>query len=232
MAADNSGDNRTETGLERVAAWVFDLDNTLYPASCDLFPLIEHRMGVFIALRLGTSYEAADRLRTHFFQKYGTTLRGLMLEHGVDPEEFLDYVHDIELTSVQPNPSLGRVLAALPGRKLVFTNASRGHADRVIDRLGIAGCFESVYDIADAGYQPKPEPASYAGFIARHDIEPARACMIDDMARNLVPAALFGMTTVWIRSDSAWGLPTPEDMPHIHHVADDLPGWLAGLVFR
>ena len=229
MRAEEGCGTGTAGLLRAVGVWIFDLDNTLYPASCDLFSLIEHRMGAFIAERFGVSPEEARLRQKRFFRQYGTTLRGLMVEHGVEPEAFLDYVHAIDLSPVAPNPALARALAALPGRKLVFTNASRGHAERVMARLGVAGHFEAIHDIADAGYLPKPAPAAYAGFIARHGVAPARACMIDDMAGNLVPAALLGMTTVWIRSDSAWGRPIAEDLPHIHHVTGDLPGWLAAL---
>ena len=213
--------------LEAIEIWVFDLDNTLYPASCDLFSLIERRMGAFIAERFGVSADEARRRQKRFFREHGTTLRGLMLEHAVDPDEFLDYVHAIDLAALAPDPALDRALGALRGRKLVFTNASRGHAERVMARLGVAGRFEAIHDIADAGYLPKPDPSTYAGFLSRHAVDPARACMLDDMARNLVPAALLGMTTAWIRTDSVWGRPTPGDLPHIHHVVGDLPGWLA-----
>jgi len=232
MGLENGGGNRGDrdrgdAALEAVGVWVFDLDNTLYPASCDLFSLIERRMGAFIAERFGLSPEEARRRQKRFFREHGTTLRGLMVEHAVEPDEFLAYVHAIDLAALAPDPALGRALAALPGRKLVFTNASRDHAERVMARLGVAGQFEAIHDIADAGYRPKPDPATYAGFLARHGVDPARACMLDDMACNLVPAARLGMTTAWIRGDSAWGRPTADHLPHIHHVIDDLPGWLA-----
>ncbi|MEI6557556.1 MAG: pyrimidine 5'-nucleotidase [Rhodospirillaceae bacterium] len=229
MGTERGGGEAGGRALTGVEVWLFDLDNTLYPASCDLFPLIERRMGAFIAERFGVSLEEARRRQKRFFRDYGTTLRGLMVEYGVEPQLFLDYVHAIDLGSVAPSPALARGLTALPGRKLIFTNASRDHAERVMARLGVTGLFEAVYDIADAGYRPKPDPAPYAGLLARHGVDPARACMLDDMARNLVPAAGLGMITVWIRTDSAWGRPGPEDRPHIDHVIDDLPGWLAGL---
>ena len=211
-----------------IDVWVFDLDNTLYPAACDLFTLIEKRMDGFIAERFALPAVDARRWRTGFFHRHGTTLRGLMVEHGVEPEDFLDYVHAIDLGALKPAPALARALAGLPGRKLIFTNASRGHAERVLARLGLADGFESIHDIADCGYRPKPEPASYAGFLARHGVDPARACMVDDMARNLVPAARLGMTTAWVRTESAWALPVAGEGDHIHHVVDDLAEWLEG----
>ena len=210
-----------------IDVWVFDLDNTLYPAACNLFPLIERRMDAFIRDRFALSDDEAGRWRTGFFHRHGTTLRGLMVEHGVEPEAFLDYVHAIDLGAVQPDPVLALALAGLPGRKLIFTNASRAHAGRVLARLGLNGAFEAIHDIADCGYRPKPDPGSYAGFLARHGVDPARACMVDDMARNLVPAARLGMTTVWVRTGLAWALPAEGEGDHIHHVVDDLADWLA-----
>jgi len=216
-------------GPDDVDVWIFDLDNTLYPASCNLFPLIERRMGAFIAARFGVPADEARRRQKRFFREHGTTLRGLMVEHAVDPHEFLDFVHAIDLSALTPWPALDRALGRLRGRKLVFTNASRRHAEAVMARLAVAHHFEAVHDIADAGFLPKPDPRAYQGLLERHAIDPHRACMVEDMARNLGPAAQLGMTTVWVRTDSAWGRPTAEDLPHIHHVTDDLAGWLAGL---
>lgn len=212
-----------------IDVWVFDLDNTLYPASCNLFPLIERRMGQFIAERFGVPPDEARRRQKRFFREHGTTLRGLMVEHGIDPLPYLEFVHAVDLTAIEPSPALERALARLPGRKLIFTNASRGHAEAVMARLEVRHHFEAIHDIIDTGYLPKPDPAGYAGLLRRHGVDPARACMIEDMARNLPPAAALGMTTAWVRTDLAWGRPTVEDLAHIHHVVDDLPDWLAAL---
>jgi len=209
--------------------WIFDLDNTLYPASCDLFPQIERRMGEFIANHFGVPRDEARRRQKRFFREHGTTLRGLMVEHGIDPLPYLDYVHAIDLTAIEPSPALERALARLPGRKLVFTNASRRHAEAVMARLEVGHHFEAIHDIADAGYLPKPDPAAYAGLVRRHRIDPARACLIEDMARNLPPAAALGMTTAWVRTDVAWARPSAGDLAHIDHVVDDLAEWLAAL---
>ncbi len=209
-----------------IDCWIFDLDNTLYPASCNVFPLIERRMGAFIASHFGLSPEAARQRQKHYFRKYGTTLRGLMVEHAIDPGVFLDYVHAIDLSVIVPDPGLDRALARLPGRKLVYTNASRRHALAVMARLGIASHFEAIHDIADAGFLPKPDPRSYDGLVAQHAIDPARACLIEDMAGNLVPAAALGMATAWVRTDLAWCQPEPGTLGHIHYVIDDLAAWL------
>jgi len=209
-----------------VSAWLFDLDNTLYPAGCRLFEQIERRMTDYICRRLGLDQAGAHQLRRRYWQAHGTTLRGLMTHHGVDSAEFLDFVHDIDLSVVAPD----QALAALGGRKLVFTNGSLAHAERVLARLGVGHHFEAIFDIAAADFVPKPEPAAYQRLIARHGVEPDRAVMFDDIAINLRPAAELGMTTVWV---PATGVAAPNrdhgrDRPgdHVDHIALDLTDWL------
>lgn len=232
MVPDTSTATDARHPLHRIETWIFDLDNTLYPAACNLFAQVDRRIGEFIALRFGLSYEEARREQKRYFRDYGTTLRGLMVEHDVDPTEYLDYVHAIDVTPVPPSPALDRALAALPGRKVIYTNGSAGHAANVLNRLGIARHFEVVYDIVAADYIPKPDPRPYRALVARHGIAPATACMVEDIARNLVPAAALGMTTVWVRSDADWARPEHGGVAgsgHIHHVVDDLVAWLTEL---
>jgi len=211
--------------LARAETWIFDLDNTLYPAACNLFAQVDVRIGRYIADLLGLSAEEARAIQKRYFREYGTSLRGLMTHHRIDPSEYLDYVHDIDVTAVTPSPDLARCLAILPGRKVVFTNGSLAHAERVMKRLGVTEHFEAVFDIVDAGYLPKPEPAIYDSLVERHSIDPRRAVMVEDIARNLVPAAALGMTTAWVRGDSAW-CSEGADGDHVHHVVDDLVAWL------
>ena len=211
--------------LDHVEVWLFDLDNTLYPASCRLFDQIDLRMGAFITDLLGCDAAAARRVQKGLFHRYGTTMRGLMTEHGLDPETFLAFVHDIDVSRVPPSPGLEGALARLGGRKLVFTNGSTSHAERVIARLGVARHIDAIFDIADAGYLPKPHPKTYAALLARHEIDPRSAAMVEDIARNLAPAAALGMTTVWVQSDNAWGR-EGSDGVRIDHVIDDLAEWL------
>lgn len=220
-------------GLDPVAveAWIFDLDNTLYPASCNLFDQVDRRMGLFIRELLSLELNEARALQKRYFREHGTTLRGLMERHGVAPTAFLDFVHDVDFAVVPPAPRLDAALAALAGRKLVFTNATVHYAERVLGRIGIAHHFEAIFDIAAAGYRPKPDAGSYRALIARHGIDPARAVLVEDIARNLAPAARLGMTTVWIPNDKAWSADGAE-ADHVHHVADDLAGWLETLVAR
>jgi len=187
-----------------IDTWIFDLDNTLYPASCNLFDQIHRRMGEFIAGLLGVDLDQAKRLQRIYFREHGTTLRGLMKIHDIDPRSFLDHVHRIDLSPIQADAPLVAALAALPGQKLVFTNGTVRHAENILGHLGIAGQFSGVFDIADCGYVPKPDPAGYAALVRRFGIVPRRAAMIEDMARNLAPAAALGMTTVWLRGTIEW----------------------------
>lgn len=213
-----------------IRTWVFDLDNTLYPRRSDLFPQVERRIGEYVARHLGLCPEDAYRVQKALFRDHGTTMRGLTVEHGADPLDFLAFVHDIDYSRLDANPDLDRLLAALPGDKLVYTNGSTAHTERVLARLGIARHFMGIFDIVDAGFRPKPDPAPFAQLVARHGFDPRAAAMIEDLARNLRPAAALGMTTVWLRHDGpAWQQPGPAD-DFIHHVIDDLDRWLADVV--
>jgi len=212
--------------LPAIETWIFDLDNTLYPAGLSVYPEVESRMNRFIMDELKLDLEAAQALRKHFFETHGTTLRGLMLDYNLHPRRFLDYVHELDLSSVQRNARLAAALAALPGRKLVFTNATVRHAERVLARLGIDEAFCGIHDIEACNYVPKPDPSGYRALLGRHEVDAARAAMVEDMAKNLVPAAALGMTTIWVtggpHADEA-----DRTAPHIHYVADDLAEFLA-----
>lgn len=214
--------------LAAAGFWVFDLDNTLYPASCDLFGAISLRIGQFVVQRFNLTWDEARAEQRRLYRTYGTTLRGLMIEHDIDPVPFLDYVHDVDMAPIAPSPELDRVLGVLPGKKVVFTNGSRHHAERVLGRLGIAHRIAGIFDITDAEYRPKPDPEPYRVLIERHGIAPERAVMVEDIARNLVPARALGMTTVWVRC----GGPPDQDIgtgEHIDVTIDDLVPWLSGL---
>jgi putative hydrolase of the HAD superfamily len=212
--------------LDEIETWVFDLDNTLYPLSCNLFAQIETRMAEFICAELGVEVEAAHALRRRYYLAHGTTLRGLMNEAAVEPARFLEYVHAIDLSPVLPAPALDAALAALPGRKLIFTNGSTAHAERVLDRLGISHRFEAIFDIHAADYLPKPDHATYRRFVTRFGVDAMRAAMVEDIAKNLIPAHAMGMTTIWIAGGPEWTRAEP-DAPHVHHVVEDLAEWLA-----
>jgi putative hydrolase of the HAD superfamily len=151
-----------------------------------------------------------------------------MDEHGIDPDPFLDYVHDIDMSGLRPDESVVAGLARLKGRRYVFTNASKGYAGRILDRIGLNSLIDGIFDIRDAGYVPKPAPETYDRMIARFGVDPSRAVMIEDIARNLAPAAALGMTTVWLHTPTPWGSePAPEGA--VHHEIDDLGAWISGL---
>lgn len=211
-----------------IDVWVFDLDNTLYPASTNLFAQIDVRMKTYIAKLLNMSVDDAFKLQKQYFHKYGTSLRGLTLHHGIDPDAFLDYVHDIDHSVLNADPRLDAVLAALPGRKLIYTNGSAYHAESTVKRLGVAHHFSDIFDIRAGDYIPKPDPAGYAALIAKHAVTPTKAVMFEDSHKNLGPAAALGMKTVWVRHE---GMPASEgeDLTHCHYVTDDLLTWLTAL---
>lgn len=214
--------------LNTVNTWVFDLDNTLYDAAIDLFCQIDVRMGLFIQNLLSLSPDQARALQKRYFQDHGTTLRGLMDNHAIDPQTYLDFVHDIDYSPLSAAPALDAALERLSGRKIIFTNADTAHAARVLDRLGIARHFDVLFDIEAAGYCPKPAPAIYETLLTAGAIDPARAAMVEDMARNLEPAAALGMATVWVKTGTRWGR-SGGDAAYVHHATDDLVGWLNGV---
>jgi putative hydrolase of the HAD superfamily len=223
-------------GFAHVETWVFDLDNTLYPHHLNLWQQVDDRIRNYIANFLGTTYDEAFRKQKDFYRRYGTSMRGMMIEHGMKPDDFLDYVHQIDHSPVEPNPALGAALEKLPGRKLILTNGTRAHADAIMKRLAIHQHFEDVFDIIAGELDPKPFPQTYDRFLARHRVDPARAAMFEDLARNLeVPHAL-GMTTVLIVPERArevfregWEL-EGRDASHVDHATDDLAGFLEGVV--
>ena len=205
-----------------VRAWVFDLDNTLYPPEARLFDQIEVRMTAWVMQALGVDRAEADRLRRHYWHSYGTTLAGLMTEHGVDPGPYLDEVHDISLDHLAPAPDLAARIAALPGRRIVYTNACRPYAERVIAARGLSGLFDAVYGVEHAGFRPKPERAAFETIFAADGIDPARAAMFEDDPRNLAAPHAMGMRTVHVAAD-------PHPAPHIHHHTPDLSDFLGQL---
>jgi len=184
--------------LTDIETWVFDLDNTLYPPSCNLFAQVDRRMTAYVRTLLNIPHEAARKIQKDFYRDYGTTLRGLMDCHQIDPDDFLTRVHDIDYSCLAPNPALIEALLRLDGRKIVFTNGSLRHAEQALDRLGLAHIFESIFDIKDADYIPKPERAPYEKLLRDFEIEPRRAVMFEDLPRNLEVPKQLGMGTVLV----------------------------------
>jgi putative hydrolase of the HAD superfamily len=226
---------RAMGGFDAVETWVFDLDNTLYPHHLNLWQQVDERIRDYIADFLKVTHDEAFRLQKEYYRRYGTSMRGLMEEHGLDPDEFLEVVHRIDHSPLTPDPVLGAAIAGLPGRKLILTNGTRRHAEAVMARLEIAQHFEDVFDIAAADLEPKPRPQVYDRFLARHKVDPTKAAMFEDLARNLeVPHAL-GMTTVLVVPEGTrevfredWEL-AGRDAPHVDHVTADLAGFLVNV---
>jgi putative hydrolase of the HAD superfamily len=224
-APDASSINVRPRGFDQIDCWVFDLDNTLYPVTKRLLEHIDRYMGGFVAKFLGVDADEAHRIQKQYFREYGLTLRGLMIHHDLDPAQYYDEMTPIDLDELDPNPALAQSIANLPGRKVIYTNASAQHAELVLERLGMAGLFEAIYDIEAANWVPKPAIESYRLLCERHDIDPMRAVMIDDIARNLEPAAELGMRTVWMKTGAEWARNTKAEA-HIHHLTGDLKSWV------
>jgi putative hydrolase of the HAD superfamily len=195
--------------FRHVHNWIFDLDNTLYPADSEVFAQIEARMTRFVADYLQLEKTEARRIQKKLYRDYGTTLSGLIQLHGVDPEAFLSFVHDIDLTGLRPDKSLAAAIARLPGRRIVFTNGSRQHARRILAALEISHLFDAVWDIRTVGFVPKPTPAAYDSVIAQSGIVPRQSAMFEDLAGNLAAPHALGMTTVWLNNGSRWSKDGP-----------------------
>ncbi len=208
--------------FSHVGHWVFDLDNTLYPPEARLFDQIEVKMTAWVMRAVGVGQAEADLLRRHYWETYGTTLAGLMTEHGVDPGPYLTEVHDISFDALEPDPDLRGAIARLPGRRIVYTNACVPYALRVLEARGLSGVFDAVYGVEDAGFRPKPERAAFEAVFAADGVDAARGAMFEDDARNLAAPHAMGMRTVHVA-------PSPEPADHVHHHTDDLRAFVARL---
>jgi putative hydrolase of the HAD superfamily len=209
--------------FRHVDMWVFDLDNTLYPPSARLFDQIEERMTAFIMRHIGVDRSAANTMRDRYWRDYGTTLAGLMREHDLTPNLFLDEVHDISFDSLRADPALADRIKALPGRKIVYTNGHYPYALEVLKARGLSGAFDAVYSLEHADYRPKPEAEAFAQVFKKADVAPKRAAMFEDDPRNLMVPHALGLRTVHVT-------PTPTPAPHIHHHTDDLSSFLTQLL--
>jgi putative hydrolase of the HAD superfamily len=229
-------ERRTPRGFGHVETWVFDLDNTLYPHHLNLWQQVDDRIRAFIADYLRVPPDEALRVQKDYYKRYGTTMRGLMTEHGLDPDDFLDFVHRIDHSPLEPNPALGAALAKLPGRKLILTNGTRKHAEAVMARLAVRQHFEDVFDIIAAELEPKPSVITYQRFLARHAVAAPHAAMFEDLVRNLETPHALGMTTVLVVPQAegeivreAWEL-EGRDAGHVDHVTANLVGFIEALV--
>lgn len=233
-AGSQSGDTRTTSEFGDTKTWVFDLDNTLYPADSNLFAQMDVKMQEFIAKYLGVPQAYARHLQKNYYRQFGTTLAGMMSVHKMEPTDFLEYVHDLDLANVPENPRLSDAIDRLPGRKLIFTAGSRKHAENVAGKIGILDHFEDIMDIVDADFHPKEQAGAYDLFLKKHGVTATEAAMFEDMPHNLVVPHTLGMKTVLVYSQTvkhpvaqkvrSWSSP-PE---HIHHMTPDLTEFLEG----
>src|ERR1700736_1934992 len=226
---------KTARPFADIDTWVFDLDNTLYPHHVNLWQQVDARIGEFISAYLKIPADEARRIQKDYYRRYGTSMRGMMTEHGVRADDYLAYVHQIDHSPLEPNPAMGAAIAKLPGRKLILTNGSTDHADKVLERLRLRSPFSGGVDIIAAELEPKPAPQTYRRFLDRHHVDPTRAAMFEDLARNLVVPHQLGMTTVLVVPDGTrevvredWEL-EGRDAAHVDHVTDDLTRFLQGL---
>ena len=218
-----------------VNVWIFDLDNTLYPPESALWPQVDQRITLFLGDMFGIDGISARALQKYYYQKYGTTLKGLMEQYGMKPEAFLSFAHDIDVSGLAPNPELGSAIENLPGRKLILTNGSEAHARNVAGKLGIIDKFEAVFDIVAADFTPKPEEATYIKFLDKHQIDPSRAAMFEDLAKNLLVPYQLGMRTVLIlpKQFDVYREASEQmdiDVPYVHFKTKDLAAFLKDVV--
>lgn len=222
----------TKADFDRITDWVFDLDNTLYPRHTDLFSQIDRNMTEYVSELLRLPREEARKLQKQYYRDHGTTLSGLMTVHGIDPNDFLEKVHDIDYSWVKPDPALGDAIRALPGRKFIFTNGDVGHAQRTANALGILDHFDEIFDIIAAGLTPKPARQTYDLFLSQHGVDSSQAVMFEDLPRNLVVPKALGMATVLVvphNLDQALGETWEHDGQegdHIDYVTDNLTSFL------
>jgi len=211
------------TDLVHIDTWLFDLDNTLYPVETEFMTLIEGRMTDFMEKVTGLPRDEARAIQKKYYHAHGTTLAGLITHHDIDPEDFLTEVHDVSLDRLTPDVKMAEALMRLPGRRLVFTNGSAAHAERVLERLQIAHAFEDIFHISAADYIPKPSPLTFEKMMARHGVSAAGSAFFEDSQVNLAPAAQLGMTTILVGPHAA-----ASTADFVHHRTNNLVAFLAG----
>ena len=217
----------------KIDTWIFDLDNTLYSADSGIFQQVHKLMGKFIVEHLNVNINEAKNIQRKYYKKHGTTLRGLMDNHGIDPDSFLEEVHKLDYSIVSPNLKLAKNLENLNGKKFIFTNANKKHADIILDKLQITNLFEGIFDIKMANYIPKPEIQTYEKLIETYNINPNKTIMFDDIAKNLVPASKIGFTTVWIDvGHENFSDDIASSKKYLDHQTKDLSNWLSNINMR
>tara|TARA_B100001029_G_scaffold143873_1_gene123771 strand:+ start:565 stop:1230 length:666 start_codon:yes stop_codon:yes gene_type:complete len=190
--------------LTKIKYWLFDLDNTLYSGQTKVFDQVDKKMSSFISKKLNIPVEEAKKIQKEYFHKYSTTLSGMMKHHNIDANEFLEFVHDVNLDFLKEDKDLEIEISRIKGKKIIFTNGSKAHAKNVTKKIGIDKLFDGVFDIVESNFIPKPSLEAYKMLIQKYKIEPQYCILVEDIARNLKPAHELGMKTVWIKNDEPW----------------------------
>ncbi|MDC0232244.1 pyrimidine 5'-nucleotidase [Pelagibacteraceae bacterium] len=190
--------------FKSIKCWIFDLDNTLYSGDTKVFDQVDKKMSKYISNKLNVSIEEAKKIQKNYFYEYNTTLNGMIKNHKIDPDEFLEFVHDIDIDFLQKDPDLAKEIEKLEGKKIIFTNGSRKHALNITKRIGIDQYFDDIFDIVNANFIPKPAMEPYKKLVEKHKIDPKLCVLVEDIARNLKPAYEMGMKTIWIENNEPW----------------------------
>ncbi|MBO6491141.1 MAG: pyrimidine 5'-nucleotidase [Pelagibacteraceae bacterium] len=211
--------------LQAIKCWIFDLDNTLYSGKTRVFEQVDKKMSKYISEKLNVNIVEAKEIQKNYFYEYNTTLNGMINNHKIDANEFLEFVHDVNIDFLKKDSLLNEELMKLDGKKIIFTNSSRKHAMNVIRKIGIDQHFDDIFDIVDSEFVPKPDIVSYKKLVEKHKIDPKLCVFIEDIARNLKPAYEMGMKTIWIENDEPWARKF-SDSDFINYKTNNLPEFL------
>jgi len=211
--------------LQTIKCWIFDLDNTLYSGKTRVFEQVDKKMSKYISEKLNVNIVEAKEIQKNYFYEYNTTLNGMINNHKIDANEFLEFVHDVNIDFLKKDSLLNEELMKLDGKKIIFTNSSRKHAMNVIRKIGIDQHFDDIFDIVDSEFVPKPDIVSYKKLVEKHKIDPKLCVFIEDIARNLKPAYEMGMKTIWIENDEPWARKF-SDSDFINYKTNNLPEFL------
>jgi len=211
--------------LQTIKCWIFDLDNTLYSGKTRVFEQVDKKMSKYISEKLNVNIVEAKEIQKNYFYEYNTTLNGMINNHKIDANEFLEFVHDVNIDFLKKDSLLNEELMKLDGKKIIFTNSSRKHAMNVIRKIGIDQHFDDIFDIVDSEFVPKPDIVSYKKLVEKHKIDPKLCVFIEDIARNLKPAYEMGMKTIWIENDEPWARKF-SDSDFVNYKTNNLPEFL------
>ena len=205
--------------------WIFDLDNTLYSGQTKVFSEVDKKMSTFISKKMNVDLVKAREIQKKYFYEYGTTLSGLMKQDDINPHDFLEFVHDIDISWLPKDLKLKEELLKIKEKKYIFTNGSHAHVENITKQLGIDGLFDGAFDIVDANFVPKPHIDPYKKIIEKFNIDPTKSILIEDIAHNLEQAKNLGMKTCWLENEEAFAK-KDANKPYIDYKIKNLPSFL------